>query len=134
MYNFRKTSGILKTDPTAYKRKLNLSTGPGYTDFVYREAVSRLKHLLTETSVTPKLPTTSYPRTHFEGSSFNSIDPMYSGRPSMRDINKYYPSSSMLRSSFYVPPDRGTDNLMLGASRSGIPSFSGKLNEKIKMF
>lgn len=106
-------SGISKLDPTLYRRKINSNNN--YTDYAYREAMNRLKHLLSEPYTPSAQLTTIYQRPIYESSSsFAASDShhdhhTFPGRPSMKELSKYFPGTNIVRATCYNQPNHSTD-------------------------
>uniref|UniRef100_A0A182UI48 Uncharacterized protein n=1 Tax=Anopheles melas TaxID=34690 RepID=A0A182UI48_9DIPT len=85
----RKTS-TEKVDTPLYKKKTF-----DFTDYAYREAVNRLKFLLTEAYEPTKAPTTFYYRSVDDGKSEVSDSQSVIERPSITEVSKYFPSTAV---------------------------------------
>uniref|UniRef100_A0AAG5DL98 Uncharacterized protein n=1 Tax=Anopheles atroparvus TaxID=41427 RepID=A0AAG5DL98_ANOAO len=87
----RKTSTD-KVDVPLYKKKTF-----DFTDYAYREAVNRLKFLLTEAYEPTKAATSFYYRTVDDGKSEVSDSQSVVERPSLTEVSKYFPSTAVSR-------------------------------------
>ncbi|XP_041785108.1 nucleoprotein TPR isoform X1 [Anopheles merus] len=87
----RKTS-TEKVETPLYKKKTF-----DFTDYAYREAVNRLKFLLTEAYEPTKAPTTFYYRSVDDGKSEVSDSQSVIERPSITEVSKYFPSTAVSR-------------------------------------
>uniref|UniRef100_A0A182RW78 Uncharacterized protein n=1 Tax=Anopheles funestus TaxID=62324 RepID=A0A182RW78_ANOFN len=87
----RKTS-TEKVEIPLYKKKTF-----DFTDYAYREAVNRLKFLLTEAYEPAKATTSFYYRTVDDGKSEVSDSQSVVERPSMTEVSKYFPSTAVSR-------------------------------------
>ncbi|XP_053668637.1 polyamine-modulated factor 1-binding protein 1 [Anopheles marshallii] len=87
----RKTS-TEKIETPLYKKKTF-----DFTDYAYREAVNRLKFLLTEAYEPTKAATSFYYRTVDDGKSEASDSQSVVERPSITEVSKYFPSSAVSR-------------------------------------
>lgn len=76
-----------------------------HTDMAYREAINRLKHLLSDTSYTPVAHQTTTLYTPFSSTARNQF----------RDFTKYYPGTNILRATCYSSPSKiGSVNIPSG--------------------
>lgn len=105
-------SGISKLDPTLYRRKI--SSNNNYTDYAYREAMNRLKNLLSEPYTPSAQLTTIYQRPIYESSSSFTADThhdhhTFPGRPSIKELSKYFPGTNIVRATCYNQPNHSTD-------------------------
>ncbi|XP_050067718.1 coiled-coil domain-containing protein 158 [Anopheles maculipalpis] len=87
----RKTS-TEKIDTPLYKKKTF-----DFTDYAYREAVNRLKFLLTEAYEPTKAATSFYYRSVDDGKSEVSDSQSVVERPSITEVSKYFPSTAVAR-------------------------------------
>ncbi|XP_052889029.1 serine/arginine repetitive matrix protein 1 [Anopheles moucheti] len=87
----RKTS-TEKIETPLYKKKTF-----DFTDYAYREAVNRLKFLLTEAYEPTKAATSFYYRTVDDGKSEASDSQSVVERPSITEVSKYFPSTAVSR-------------------------------------
>uniref|UniRef100_A0A8W7P7Z6 Uncharacterized protein n=1 Tax=Anopheles coluzzii TaxID=1518534 RepID=A0A8W7P7Z6_ANOCL len=81
-----------KVETPLYKKKTF-----NFTDYAYREAVNRLKFLLTEAYEPTKAPTTFYYRSVDDGKSEVSDSQSVIERPSITEVSKYFPSTAVSR-------------------------------------
>uniref|UniRef100_A0A182IKQ7 Uncharacterized protein n=1 Tax=Anopheles atroparvus TaxID=41427 RepID=A0A182IKQ7_ANOAO len=81
-----------KVDVPLYKKKTF-----DFTDYAYREAVNRLKFLLTEAYEPTKAATSFYYRTVDDGKSEVSDSQSVVERPSLTEVSKYFPSTAVSR-------------------------------------
>lgn len=116
-------SGISKIDPGLYRRKI--SSNNSYTDYAYREAMNRLKHLLSEPYTPSAQLTTIYQRPIYESaSSFAASDThhdhhTFPGRPSVKELSKYFPGTNIVRATCYNQPNHSTDKPIVHEIPSG---------------
>ncbi|XP_035904342.1 uncharacterized protein LOC118508556 isoform X2 [Anopheles stephensi] len=87
----RKTS-TEKIETPLYKKKTF-----DFTDYAYREAVNRLKFLLTEAYEPTKAATSFYYRSVDDGKSEVSDSQSVVERPSITEVSKYFPSTAVTR-------------------------------------
>ncbi|XP_053680665.1 myosin-15 [Anopheles nili] len=83
---------IDKVDTPLYKKKTF-----DFTDYAYREAVNRLKFLLTEAYEPTKLATSFYYRNVDDGKSEVSDSQSVIERPSITEVSKYFPTTTVSR-------------------------------------
>ncbi|KFB51799.1 mrp4 [Anopheles sinensis] len=83
-----------KVDLPLYKKKTF-----DFTDYAYREAVNRLKFLLTEAYEPTKAATSFYYRAVDDGKSEASDNQSVVERPSLTEVSKYFPSTAVSRYS-----------------------------------
>uniref|UniRef100_A0A182Q2P5 Uncharacterized protein n=1 Tax=Anopheles farauti TaxID=69004 RepID=A0A182Q2P5_9DIPT len=88
---FAKTSTD-KAETPLYKKKTF-----DFTDYAYREAVNRLKFLLTEAYEPTKAATSFYYRNVDDGKSEVSDSQSIVERPSITEVSKYFPSTTVSR-------------------------------------
>lgn len=116
-------TGISKLDPGLYRRKI--SSNNSYTDYAYREAMNRLKHLLSEPYTPSAQLTTIYQRPIYEStSSFATTDThhdhhTFPGRPSVKELSKYFPGTNIVRATCYNQPNHSTDKPIIHELPSG---------------
>uniref|UniRef100_A0A4Y0BFF8 Uncharacterized protein n=1 Tax=Anopheles funestus TaxID=62324 RepID=A0A4Y0BFF8_ANOFN len=87
-----KKTSTEKVEIPLYKKKTF-----DFTDYAYREAVNRLKFLLTEAYEPAKTTTSFYYRTVDDGKSEASDSQSVVERPSMTEVSKYFPSTAVSR-------------------------------------
>ncbi|XP_049298440.1 golgin subfamily B member 1 [Anopheles funestus] len=88
----RQAESTEKVEIPLYKKKTF-----DFTDYAYREAVNRLKFLLTEAYEPAKTTTSFYYRTVDDGKSEVSDSQSVVERPSMTEVSKYFPSTAVSR-------------------------------------
>uniref|UniRef100_A0A182LUM2 Uncharacterized protein n=1 Tax=Anopheles culicifacies TaxID=139723 RepID=A0A182LUM2_9DIPT len=81
-----------KVETPLYKKKTF-----DFTDYAYREAVNRLKFLLTEAYEPSKATTSFYYRTVDDGKSEASDNQSVVERPSITEVSKYFPTTAVSR-------------------------------------
>uniref|UniRef100_A0A182WE48 Uncharacterized protein n=1 Tax=Anopheles minimus TaxID=112268 RepID=A0A182WE48_9DIPT len=81
-----------KVETPLYKKKTF-----DFTDYAYREAVNRLKFLLTEAYEPAKATTSFYYRTVDDGKSEASDSQSVVERPSITEVSKYFPTTAVSR-------------------------------------
>ncbi|XP_035904343.1 uncharacterized protein LOC118508556 isoform X3 [Anopheles stephensi] len=81
-----------KIETPLYKKKTF-----DFTDYAYREAVNRLKFLLTEAYEPTKAATSFYYRSVDDGKSEVSDSQSVVERPSITEVSKYFPSTAVTR-------------------------------------
>lgn len=116
MKNFnRKSSGsISKLDMPSYRRRPMAShcATSSHTDMAYREAISRLKHLLSDTSYTPVAHQTT-----------TLFSPLSTYRNQYRDFTKYYPGTNIPRTPGCFTSASNT------AATTAVPSTGSAIKE-----
>ena len=113
---FRKVSASEKYETPLYKKKTL-----DFTDYAYREAVNRLKFLLSEAYEKPQ--SIGYRRNEAEIEEIDSQSNY--DRPSITEISKYFPSSSFNR--YGGKYKEGTPIKSSVSTTSLQPVHSGKL-------
>uniref|UniRef100_A0A182N2N5 Uncharacterized protein n=1 Tax=Anopheles dirus TaxID=7168 RepID=A0A182N2N5_9DIPT len=88
----REKTSTDKAETPLYKKKTF-----DFTDYAYREAVNRLKFLLTEAYEPTKAATSFYYRNVDDGKSEVSDSQSVVERPSITEVSKYFPSTAVPR-------------------------------------
>ncbi|XP_063697244.1 rootletin-like [Culicoides brevitarsis] len=120
--NLKRMSGISKLDSSFLRRKI--TSNNSYTDYAYREAMNRLKNLLSEPYTPSAQLTTIYQRPIYE-SSFAASDTShhdhhtFPGRPSLKELSKYFPGTNIVRATCYSAPNHSTDKPIIHELPSG---------------
>lgn len=147
------SGSINKIDPPLYRRRMNPNNS--YTDYAYREAMQRLKNLLSEPYVPPAHLTTIIQRPVYEStSSFiagsHHDHHTFPGRPSIKEVSKYFPGTNIVRATCYTQPNHSTDKPLIreipsgvcpsapihfsGTTSSTVPSASDQSNQELLRF